>query len=592
MRRAPVVDPVTLAVVQGALQQVAEEMDSTLVRAALSPVISEGHDRADGIYSAVDGSVIAQGKSGIPILVGVMQYTVEHIIRWLGTRKPVPGDVYLVNDPYYGGTHLMDVRLAKPYFYRGKLFAYLATSGHWLDMGGMVPGGFATRATEMYQEGLRIPPVKLYAGGRVNEEVVAILMGNLRTPRQAYGDLEAHLSALRVGEEGLTRLLDKYGVTMVRRCVDELEKRSAQLMRSFLKEVPEGSYNYREYLDSDGVVDEPLSIHLDMTVKDGRVHFDFSQSSPPCKGPLNSVLSTTQAAVFIAVRHLFPDLPINAGCFRPFSFNIPPTTFLNAAFPRPVSGCGAEVSQRLVDVVLGAFSQAIPDRVPATAFGTVNNFTAAFEIPGGGTSIMYLFNGGGYGGSRESDGLTYACPTTSIARVQEIEVLERVYPIRFLRFAIREGSAGAGRQRGGFGAVLEVEMLNDARASFLGDRGKFPPRGFHGGLPAMECRVEVLDDKRVVYAPAHVTKDQDVPVRRGQRIRLSTPGGGGYGKPYERSAEAVARDVARGYIAGDFAERVHGVILNDTGGVDRERTQGARSPAARRTSRKDPGERK
>lgn len=563
MKRRRDIDPITLAVVQGRLEQIVEEMDTTLVRVALSPVISEGNDRANGIYDAVDGSVIAQGRSGIPILVGVMQYTVEHIIKWLGSSRPQAGDVYLVNDPYYGGTHLMDVRLAKPYFYKGKLFSYLATSGHWLDMGGMVAGGFATSATEMYQEGLRIPPVRLYDGGKPNREVITMMMANVRTPRQAYGDLEAHLSALRAGEEQLTQLLDRYGVPVVQACIEELGRRSERLMRSYLKEVPDGTYACTDYLDGDGVSDEPLKIHLEVTVKKGRAHFDFSKSSPPCRGPLNSVISTTKAGVFIGIRHLFPDLPINAGCFKPFSFDVPATTFLNATFPRPVSGCGAEVSQRLVDVVLGAFAQAMPGRVPASAFGTVNNFTVAFDAPGDGPAIMYLFNGGGYGGSLESDGLTYGCPTTSIARVQEVEALERVYPIRFSQFAIREDSAGAGKHRGGFGAVIEVEILQEARASFLGDRGKFAPQGLAGGGPASTCRVDILRTDGRVDAPRHITKDQDVPIGAGDRVRLNTPGGGGYGPPRERPVSAVARDVRRGYVSRAAAAELYDVVFQD-----------------------------
>lgn len=555
------VDPITLAVVQGRLDQIVEEMDTTLVRVALSPVISEGNDRANGIYAAGDGSVIAQGKSGIPILVGVMQYTVAHVIDWLGAARPQPGDVYLVNDPYYGGTHLMDVRLAKPFFYKGKLFSYLATSGHWLDMGGMVAGGFATSATEMYQEGLRIPPVRLFDRGVENREVVAMILANVRTPRQAYGDLEAHLSALRAGEEQLQLLLDQYGLPVVRACIDELGRRSERLMRSYLREVPDGTYTCTDYLDGDGVSSEPLTIHVEITVDKGRAHFDFSGSSAPCRGPLNSVISTTKAGVFIAIRHLFPDLPINAGCFKPISFTIPETTFLNATFPRPVSGCGAEVSQRLVDVVLGAFAKAMPGRVPASAFGTVNNFTVAFDAPGDGPAIMYLFNGGGYGGSARSDGLTYGCPTTSIARVQEIEALERVYPIRFAQFAIRDDSAGPGRHRGGLGAVIDLEVLQDARASFLGDRGKFAPQGLAGGHEAAKCRVDIVRSDGRIDAPRHVTKDQDVPIRAGDRVRLNTPGGGGYGPPAERPAASVARDVARGYVTRAAAEELYDVVF-------------------------------
>jgi N-methylhydantoinase B len=247
----------------------------------------------------------------------------------------------------------------------------MANTGHWPDMGGSVPGGFGTKTTEVYQEGLRIPPVKLYDAGKLNEDVLTILLANIRVAEERHGDLKAHLAAFHIGERRLTHLLDKYGPETVRACIAELYERSEQQMRACIADIPDGTYTYTDYLDSDGVDNVPLCLRLDMTVQGSDVTLDFSHSSPPCRGPMNSVIGTTKSACYIAFQHTFPDVPLNAGCFRPIHIHVPPSTFLNASLPRPVAGCAAEVSQRIIDVVLGALAQAMPERMSAGIFGTV-----------------------------------------------------------------------------------------------------------------------------------------------------------------------------------------------------------------------------
>lgn len=566
------VDPITLAVLQGSLEQIADEMDTTLERMAFSSVISDGWDRASGIYHPENGEIIVQGPRGLPNFIYVMEFTVRSVIEWV--EDFAPGDVYIVNDPYLGGTHLMDVKMVKPVFYRGRLTAFVATSGHWPDIGGRVPGGFSTRATEVYQEGLRLPPVKLMDRGRLNRDVLEIILRNVRVASERQGDIIAKIAALDVGGDRLCELLDRYGRETLFAAIAELRIRSERLMRSHIESVPDGTYLFTDHLDSDGIVWEPLAIDLRMTVSGSAVHFDFSQSSQPCRGPLNSVLSTSISGAYIAVKHLFPDVPINAGCFAPFTFDLPESTFLNAQPPRPVAGCASEVCQRIIDVVLGAFSRAIPDRCYAAPMGTVTNVSVGGEDPERGQYVFYSFIGGGYGGNYLTDGLNNGNPTIALARTQALEIFESRYPVIFKRYALREGSAGAGRRRGGLGVIFEFQLLRGTAAgSMLGERGRFAPFGILGGGPGQRARhTFVLDDRD--YRPAHITKDENVALSAGDSLRLETPGGGGYGDPLERPAEKVAQDVRRGYYDRAAARRDYGVIVRpEDWSVDVEATE-------------------
>ncbi len=273
------IDPVTLAVIQNGLQQVCNEMDLAFERSAFSPVIAEAMDRSDGIYHRDDGALIAQGELGLPIFVGTMQFSTAEIIKRV--KDVVPGDVIVVNDPYLGGTHLMDVRMAAPFFHRGELFCWLSTPGHWRDTGGAVPGGFSANATEVEQEGLRLPPVRLFKEGRIDGEILSIILSNIRISDQRIGDIEAQAAALRVGDRRLTALLDRYGADTVRAAIAELRARSARQMRARIATIPDGTYRGVSYVDSDGVVNEPLKIDLVITKRGTDLHFDLSGSSPP-----------------------------------------------------------------------------------------------------------------------------------------------------------------------------------------------------------------------------------------------------------------------------------------------------------------------
>ena len=547
-------DPITLTVIQNGLNQVCNEMDLAFVRAAFSPVISEALDRSDGIYACDTGELIAQGELGLPVFVGTMQFSVAAVIERTKARSLAlkPGDVFIVNDPYLGGTHLMDVKFVKPFFYRGVLWCWLANTGHWPDTGGMVPGGFSANATEVEQEGLRLPPVKLYKEGVLDDEILAIILSNIRIAEQRIGDIKAQAAALTTGEKRLTALLDRYGADIVRDAIAELKSRATRDMRAKIATIPDGEYLGEAFVDSDGVVDEPLRIAMRVTkrggVDDASLHFDMSGSSPPCKGPMNSVIATTKSSIFLAVKHVFPDVPLNAGTFAPLHIVEPHNTFLYARYPRPVSGCAAEVSQRIAEAVFDALAKAIPAQLFAAPAGTSGNLSVGgFDPEKNRAYVMYVISGGGYGGSPAGDGLSNGCSTIGISKTTPIEIMEQAYPVLFEEYSLHEGSGGAGAQRGGFGVNYKIRLRRgEATASMVMDHGRQGPNGAQGGAAGGLNKVEIIR-QGVPYTPPHRSKDQSLALQAGDVICVSTPGGGGYGAPQDRSPEAIARDLARGY---------------------------------------------
>lgn len=539
-------DPITLSVIQAGLQQVCDEMDLSFSRAAFSPVIAEANDRSDGIYSAKDGALIAQGAGGLPVFVGTMQYSTRTLIEMIAdgaVPAPKPNDVYIVNDPYLGGTHLMDVRFARPYYRNGEIYCWLSNTGHWPDTGGAVPGGFSASATAVEQEGLRLPPVRLFKEGVLDTEIYSIICSNIRVADQRIGDVKAQAAALQAGEDRLNALLDRYGDDVVANAIEELRTRASAQMSKLIDEIPDGTYTSTAWIDSDGVVNEPLAINLKIDKTPGNLTFDFSDSSPPCLGPMNSVLATTLSSVYLAMRHIFPEVPISAGAFEPLNVIRPSGTFLDAQYPRPVSGCAAEVSQRIAEAVFAALVEVLPSRVTAAPAGTSGNFALGGHDPGTGRDfVMYQLSGGGYGGNADHDGLSNGCSTIGISKAPPVEIMEQNFPVLYHRYALREGSGGAGQHRGGFGLDYEVELRRgSARASFVMDHGRFGPQGALGGEDGAVNEVEILRDGER-YVPEHLSKEQDIPLKAGDRVRVKTPGGGGYGPAKDRDPKLTAQD--------------------------------------------------
>ncbi|GIK80510.1 MAG: methylhydantoinase [Alphaproteobacteria bacterium] len=555
------VDPITVAVIKGGLEQIVDEMDAIIVRAAFSSVISEQKDRASGIFHPVTGEMVAQGSYTLPVFMTAMQFSVQTVLQEAERRGGFrPGDVYIMNQPYLGGTHLPDVKLIAPAFSGGRMVALLAACGHWNDIGGSTPGGFAPGATEVFQEGIIINPVPLYREGRLEEDFLRLILDNVRMPDERRGDIEATISALRVGASRFDDLVKRYGAQAMLASFAELNDRSERHMRSLIESIPDRTYEFEDAVDNDGHVDAPLRIRLRLTVKGDRVSFDFSESSPPARGPLNVPMRTSVASCQIAMKHIFPEIPINGGCFRPFDYVIPSTTFLGAGHPHAISGYPETVG-RIISVVFGALAQALPDRVPADNFGTTGIITFSGTHPTRGNYYVMLFPAaGGYGGSPQSDGLVNGPTALGAANYPSVESVEHRVPVRIERLAIRERSGGAGRHAGGCGTSYAYRILDgEVAAVVLGDRSRFAPFGILGGKPGLGADVIFHEGGESSRLPL-VTKGRRI-LKAGDRLEYHSPGGGGYGDPRERDPELVLRDVTLGYIDAKAARTEYAVVV-------------------------------
>jgi N-methylhydantoinase B len=552
------IDPITLAVLAGRMEQIADEMDATLFRAAFNPIIAEAHDASHGLYHATTGDTLVQGKSGLPIFVGVMSFAVKAVIdKAAAAGDLADGDIYIFNDAHIGGTHLSDMRLVRPYFHEGEVFCYLASVGHWHDVGGAVPGNYNPSATEAFQEAFVLPPVKLARAGEIRPDIVDILMRNTRLPQSAMGDLNGQLGALDLGVKRLDELLAEYGPETVRAALDALQDRAEALMRAELSGLPDGRWEAEDFLDNDGITDTALPIRVALEISGDRMVLDFAGTAPVTAGPVNIALPTAVATAYVAIKHIFPDLPANAGVMRPIEVRVPEGSLLAAEFPAPVGGY-TETILRMIDVIFSAAAQAAPKRVVANAYGTINALSIAGKRDNGQRWVMFSFYGGGHGGSDDCDGLNHGNAPISTATIPPMEILEAAYPVMFRQWALRPDSAGAGAHRGGLGAIYEIELLEESADAFLfGERGRFPPRGVAGGGDAAlnAFRYEQADGW---HEPPLASKMLGIKLTKGQAVRLETPGGGGYGQPAARAHQAVARDVALGYLSPEAATETYG----------------------------------
>jgi len=574
------IDPVTLAVLTGRLEQIADEMDATLFRSAFNPIIAEAHDASHGLYHAKTGETLVQGKSGLPIFVGAMSFAVKAVIdKAARDGDMTEGDVYIFNDPYDGGTHLSDFKLVRPHYREGKLFCYLASVGHWHDVGGNVPGNYNPVATECFQEGMLIPPVKLFEKGALRQDIVDILCANSRLPDSLYGDLNGQVNALDLGARRLDALLDDYGDAAIDAALAEMRVRAARLMAANIADLADGTYAAEDWLDNDGITDEPLKIALDMSIMGDRMTLDFSRTSPACAGPVNIALSTAVASIYVALKHIFTDVPANAGVMEPIDVIIAEGSLLNVTAPKPVGGY-TETILRVIDVMFVAMAQVAPERVQGCAYGTINALSLAGHRRDGKRWVMFSFFGGGHGGHPEGDGLNHGNAPISTATIPPVEIIEAAYPMIFTRWSLRADSGGPGKHRGGLGAVYELELLEENADVFLfGERGKFPPPGILGGKPGALNRFS-FEQEDGPHQPPMVSKMVGIKLTSGQRLELRTPGGGGYGDPKARDPDLVARDVRLGYVSRKAAAQDYGVAISADGTIDAQRTEELRTPAA------------
>ena len=526
-------DPTQLEIFKNLFHSVAEEMGAALRRAAFSPNIKERRDYSCAVFDRA-GHVLAMGDH-MPVHLGSMPMSVQAAIRALPLQ---PGDVALLNDPYAGGTHLPDLTMVMPIYLapmnrslagaRQPIF-YVANRAHHADVGGAQAGSMGL-GREVFQEGIRIPPVKIFARGRIVADVMALILGNVRTAREREGDLTAQIAACRIGERRLREIVAKYGPRDVRAYERHLLNYSERMMRAVLRGIPDGTYRGEDFLDDDGVRPEPLRVVATIRIRGERALVDFTGTAPQCTGCVNAVAAIAHSAVFYVFRCLLDEqVPATSGLMRPIRVLAPEGTLVNARPPAAVAGGNVETSQRIVDTLLRALAQAVPRRIPAASQGTMNNLTLGGFDPRQGSAPFAYYEtiAGGMGarpGKHGSSGI-HTHMTNSLNT--PIEVLEHAYPLRVRCYSLRRGSGGRGRWRGGDGVIREIELLTETQVGLLCDRRKFPPYGLAGGKPGargknlliVNGRARQLPSKCSLYAPA------------GAVVRIETPGGGGWGKP-------------------------------------------------------------
>jgi N-methylhydantoinase B len=535
MSRMPV-DPIELSIFQNAVHSIAEEMGATLRRTALSPNIKERRDYSCAIFDG-EARVIAMGDH-MPVHLGSMPMSVETAIAQLA---PGPGDIVILNDPYAGGTHLPDITMVLPVFLDDatRPAFYIANRAHHADVGGMFPGSMGP-ARDIYQEGLRIPPVRLVRAGTIDEEMLALILLNVRTPQERRGDLDSQIGACRVGERRMRELALRYGAVRIQTLIESLLDYSERLVRAELKKLPAGVFGAEDWLDDDGVRDAPIRIAAQLTVdaKAGEAMVDFLGSSAQVEGSVNAVRAITLSACFYVLRCLLPeDAPATAGILRPLTLKTRAGSVVDARPPAPVAGGNVETSQRIVDVLLRALSQAMPERVPAASAGTMSNLTIGgvdrrdVQTDEAGEPFTYYeTTAGGMGARCGLDGISGVQTHMTNSLNTPVEALEYAYPFRVRRYGYRRGSGGEGKYRGGDGLMREIEVLTPAQVTLLADRRHFAPYGLQGGLPGETGRAVVMRQDGVEELRGKCS----LTLEAGDVLRLETPGGGGWGEADEK----------------------------------------------------------
>ncbi len=524
-------DPTRLEIFKNLFHSVAEEMGAALRRSAFSPNIKERRDYSCAVFDA-EGQVLAMGDH-MPVHLGSMPRSVEAAVRAIELRS---GDIAILNDPYAGGTHLPDVTMVMPLFLRRERrpMFYVANRAHHADIGGAQAGSMGL-SREIFQEGLRIPPVKIFQGGRLVEDVLKTVLANVRTPREREGDLTAQIASCRIGARRLEEIVARYGRGEVGRYSRFLLEYSAEMMRSVLRGIPNGTYRGEDFLDDDGVSAQPIRIAAKIRIHGGRAEVDFSGSDPECQGSVNAVSAIAESAVFYAFRCLLDEqVPATSGLMRPIRVIVPEGTIVNARPPRAVAGGNVETAQRIVDTLLRAMARALPHRIPAASQGTMNNLTfgGADTRRGhdGAPFAYYETIAGGMGARPGLDGISGVHTHMTNSLNTPTEVFEITYPVRVRRYSFRPGSGGAGKYRGGDGIVREIEFLVDAHLGVLSERRAIAPYGLAGGSPGAKGKNELISrDGR-----QRLASKCSAYVRAGDAVRIETPGGGGWGKGQSR----------------------------------------------------------
>lgn len=560
-------DFVTMNILDSAMVSLCREMGITLMKTSYSTIFNEALDFTCGLAD-MNGDMIAVADY-CPAQIGGMPLLIKSCLKEIPPSEIEEGDVILHNDPYRGGLHTPEHTFFKPIFVEGELMGFAVAIGHIAEVGGMAPGGFCGEATEIFHEGIRIPPVKIVKAGKDNIEVWKLLLANVRTPRVNYGDLKALIAAVDLGEKQMRALYLKYGKDKIRETVADLLLYSERRMRAELEAIPDGIYAFHDYLESDGIdPDKHYRIQVEVHKKGGHIVVDYHGSAPQVAGPINATLGVATSAAYNAVLHMTdPTIPRNSGCFRPIEVMAPPGSIVNVNFPAPEVGGNTETHPRIVGTILGAMAGALPDRVMAAEGATHCNFVFGGVDAGTGEYFAcYDLEAVGWGGRAFADGNDAVDSINGNCRITPTEVYETRFPWLVESLAFNVDSCGAGEHRGGVGYTKQMLCLNDEIiCSQMTDRHLLAPWGLEGGLEGgcgatlvMKAGRDDWQTMRQAYGKASTSRYSNVAIRKGDRVRLVTPGGGGYGDPAKRDKAAVARDLKEGYISRTAAETFYG----------------------------------
>lgn len=559
-------DFVTMNILESTMVSICREMGIVLMKTSYSTIFNEALDFTCGLAD-LNGDMIAVADY-CPSQIGGMPLLVRSCLKEIPLSEIEEGDVILHNDPYRGGLHTPEHTFFKPIFADGQLMGFAVAIGHIAEVGGMAPGGFCGEATEIFHEGIRIPPVKIKKRGKDNIEVWKLLLANVRTPRVNYGDLRALIAAVDLGEKQMAGIFQKYGRQKVQETVRDLLLYSERRMRAELEALPDGRFNFIDHIESDGIEeDRKHTIEVEVTKKGGDIIVDYTGSSPQAAGPINATLGVATSAAYNAVLHMTdPSIPRNSGCFRPIRIVAPPGTIVNVDFPAPEVGGNTETHPRIVGAIMGAMAKAVPNRIMAAEGATHCNFVfGGVDADTGEFFACYDLEAVGWGGRAFADGNDAVDSINGNCRITPVEVYETRFPWRIESLAFNADSGGAGEFRGGLGYTKQMLCLNkEIICSQMTDRHLIAPWGLNGGgeggtgaTLVQKAGEEKWKTMREAYGKKSTSRYSNVSIREGDRVKLVTPGGGGYGDPNKRPKEAVRDDLNEGYISKDFAKRAY-----------------------------------
>ncbi len=514
-------DPIELEIFKNIFVSISEEMGAVLGRTALSPNIKERKDFSCALFNR-NGETLAQG-SHIPVHLGAMPLSVQAAMNAIRFDE---GDLVILNDPYRGGTHLPDITCISPVFFGKRIAFFAANRAHHSDVGGMTPGSMPL-ATEIFQEGLILPPLKLIRKGRMDEDILSLILSNVRTPDERKGDLLAQVAACDKGRQRILEAVGKYGLAKILRYSNLIQDYTEKFLKQAIREIPDGAYSFVDHLDDDGISGDPVRIAVQIRIRGSRAVIDFCGSAPQVKGSVNANFAVTLSAVLYVFRSLIEeDIPFNTGLMRPLKIIAPPGLVVSAQYPGATAAGNVETSQRIVDVLLGALAKAVPAQIPAASSGTMNNVAFGGYDPEKAKPFAYYETiGGGMGASSENPGLSAVHTHMTNSLNTPLEALENYLPIRIRRYSIRKGSGGRGSHRGGDGIIREYEFAVPAQVTIMSERRTFAPYGIRGGQPGAPGKnVLFSGGKRIV-----LNSKVNLHVMPGDVLRIETPGGGGYG---------------------------------------------------------------